>query len=537
MQEHFRKPLAAGHLIGGYSIVRVIGQGGFGIVYEAVNEYTRERVAIKQFYPNSIASWRYGTIVVNKEDDKELVEKILKRFQEEAALQFSFNHPNILKVKNFVPADNTGYMISEYIDGKSLVEYLKQYGSVFPDEETFRRMMEPILGALAYVHEKLTLHRDISPDNIMIDNFGKAILVDFGAAKLDLRRSPSASSIVAFREEYAPLEQQVPSDERPEGYYTDIFAMAGTMYRLLNGKPPARAIERQLAGKDPYIPIALASKIKCSPAIYEGIDRGLSMAVKDRPATVEHFAHMLGWGTEAPPPPPPPEPAPLLEAPEPPTLPEVLQEVLEQLPSPEKVPSTQPAPRPSRWWSFLGIVLFLAGICFLLIRSESNPTYTAPSVSSPSYTTFANSDIDGGDLAGPVPHLRDDSREACLSACNEAAGCVGFSYGKWERICHLKQNLTRLRLEPGSVALLRSDQRVPPNSSSAKTMQRVFETLFGNRYSISPSRSRQACSDVCEREDSCVGYQHTEGECSRYDQIDSVMKNQTAQSGIKRQPP
>jgi hypothetical protein len=394
----------------------------------------------------------------------------------------------------------------------------------------------------------------------MIDSFGRPVLVDFGAAKLDLRRSPSASSIVQYKEDYAPIEQQVPSDERPEGYYTDIFAIAGTMYRLLAGKPPIRAVVRSLASKDPYVPLAQASKVKCSPALYDAIDRGLATAAMQRPATIEEFMRLLGWRETPPPlaampdPAPPLEVLPLLEpptlVPSPATQPDAAPEAPEQLPSPEQGSPTQtlptePAPRPSRWWSFLAVGLFLAGICFLLIQSDSNLSYTAisvpspqaPSSPTPSYMTFASTDVEGGDLAGPAPHLSDVSRDACLSACNGAAGCVGFSYGKWARICHLKQNLTRLRLEPGSVALLRSGQRVPPNSSSAKTMERAFQTFLGNRYSTSPGRSRQACSDVCEREDSCVGYQYTQGECWRYDQIDFVIKNQTAQSGIKRQPP
>jgi serine/threonine protein kinase len=146
-------------MIGGYGIVRVVGQGGFGIVYEAYNRATQERVAIKQFYPNALASWRHGTFVVNREDDKEFIAKILTRFEEEARLQFGFDHPNILKVKNYVPADNTGYLITEFIDGNTVPEFLKPHGSIFPDEAAFRSIMDPILEAVKYVHERGTLHR------------------------------------------------------------------------------------------------------------------------------------------------------------------------------------------------------------------------------------------------------------------------------------------------------------------------------------------------------------------------------------------
>jgi serine/threonine protein kinase len=301
MDDH-RKPLAAGHFIAGYRIVREIGYGGFGIVYEAVNPYTKDRAAIKQFFPQAISSWRQDTIVVEKEDDRRVAERILKRFESEAAVQSSFDHPNILKVKNFIRENNTGYLITEFIDGKTLLEHLEQYGYVFPNEDMFRQMLEPISEAIGYVHKRLMLHRDISPDNILVDKSGRAVLVDFGAAKLDLRRNPSTSTIVPYKPDYAPIEQAEPSMERPEGYYTDIFALAGTMYRLLSGRPPERAIARALAVRDPYIPIAQITKTKCSDAVYNAIDRGLSVAPANRPESIESFMQLLGWrGPPAPP--------------------------------------------------------------------------------------------------------------------------------------------------------------------------------------------------------------------------------------------
>ncbi|MCK1489756.1 protein kinase [Bradyrhizobium sp. 180] len=294
-EESHRKPLEIGRSIAGYHIVSEIGRGGFGIVYEAVNPVTKERVAIKQFYPQAIASWVEGTIVVKREDDQEFVERILQRFEDEATVQFNFVHPNILRVKNFVRADNTGYLISEYVDGVNLLQFLKPHGNVFSDASAFRRTMEPIADAIAYVHERLVLHRDISPDNILIDKAGRPVLVDFGAAKLDLRRSAGVSSLVPYKEAYAPVEQQVPGPERPEGYYTDIYALAGTMYCTLSGKPPARAIDRVLASQDPYVSLAVTTKVRCPEAVYSAIDKGLSLSPPSRPQTIEDFVHLFGW--------------------------------------------------------------------------------------------------------------------------------------------------------------------------------------------------------------------------------------------------
>lgn len=580
MQEHSRKPLDNRHVIGGYNIVRVIGQGGFGIVYEARNPVTLERVAIKQFYPAAIATWRQGTIVVNRDDDRELVEQVLRDFEVEANIQFNFDHPNILKVKNFIRADNTGYMISNYIDGGNLIEFLQPYGSIFPDEAMFRRIMEPILDAVGYVHREMKLHRDISPDNIMIDRFEKPVLVDFGAAKQDLRRTTSVILGRQFKEDYAPVEQQVPSDERPHGRYTDIFALAGTMYRLLAGKSPGSAVKRSLASRDPYIPLGHVSQVACSRAVCEAIDRGLMLAPSDRPATIEEFTRLLGWHREGNP--APPEKPPLLPQQDLATRPQHPVERILPPTTPPPTPTPTPTPTPikedsrtPKWMAYIAILALVAVVSggLLLIsldlsvqgpptisvapsstvssaaestRSMTSPPFASaatptPAVSplprpAPTYITYENRDIDGGDLPGTLPHLRDVSQQACLSACNSTSGCIGFAYGKWDRACYLKQSLPDLRFEPNSTAVFRSDRQTPPNFPASRKIERAGRTFVGNRYSETSTSSRQACSDLCESETACLGYQFTGGSCWRYDRIDFATRDSSAQSGVKRQP-
>lgn len=386
MDDH-RKPLAPGHIIAGYSIVRAIGQGGFGIVYEAVNPYTKDRAAIKQFYPNNISSWRHDTIIVEKEDDRKLVERILKRFEGEAAVQASYDHPNILKVKNFIRENNTGYLFTEFIDGMTLLDHVEQYGSVFPDERMFRTMLEPISDAIGYIHEKHTLHLDIAPDNILVDKSGRPVLVDFGAAKHDLRRERSLSTIVQYKPDYAPVEQAEPSAERPEGRYTDIFALAGTMYRLLSGTPPERVIKRALSVRDPYVPIGKVAKTKCPDAVYRAIDRGLSLAAADRPQTIEEFVQSLGWrGATARSSPPQNKPAPR--------------------PEPDKAIVEQRKPRNIAGYAtvlFLvlgvvaGLVLFSGGNKPIEVRPPSSPPPTTTQAVSPSPSPSAS--------AAPAPSV------------------------------------------------------------------------------------------------------------------------------------
>lgn len=577
MKEHSRKPLEVGHNVGGYGIVRVIGQGGFGIVYEAINGTTRERVAIKQFYPNAISTWQHGTIVVNREDDRALVAKVLRRFEDEAALQFNFAHPNILRVKNFIRADNTGYMITEYVDGGSLLDALKPHGSVFANQEAFRSVMEPILDALRYVHERRTLHRDISPDNIMVDSSGKAILVDFGAAKFDLRASSSMSSVVQFREDYAPIEQQFPSAERQEGYHTDIFAVAGTMYRVLSGKPPPRAVARALDSHDPYVSIAEVAKTRCSEAVYAAIDRGLAMAASARPATVTDFVELLGWGKKLP-------KADQEGSVKPPKAFNVAKDVLALTPElpgldgPNLLPSFDPqwapgmmatpvAPAPradgeppppqpqlppplpgrppedppalaqqarSTWRSYFGVLLILGGSIALLKFISAPDIIRLTSRSTHSFRTFENTDLNGSNFVDPLQPQPTADQQGCETACSQQAGCVGYSYEKGEKRCRLKQRLTSQRFQPGLIAAVREDQPIPPVSTIPRSIEKVQRAISGNRYSTSSSPGFSDCKSICESEDKCLGFQFSQGACWRYDRIDQLT-TQKASAGIKRQ--
>jgi serine/threonine protein kinase len=519
-----------------------------------------------------------------------------------------------LKVKNFVRADNTGYMVTEYIDGTTLVHFLKQYGNVCPSEEMFQRTMQPITDAIGYVHEKLALHRDISPDNIMIDKSGKAVLVDFGAAKLDLRRKPTASSIVPYKEAYAPVEQQEPAIERPEGYFTDIFALAGTMYCLLSGHPPERAITRSLASKDPYVPMERAAKVKCSETVYRAIDRALSLAPSDRPQTIDSFQKLLSWsalpggaagglgfigtgggggggesgrgggGTGG-------------------SSDNIIVEddhrkrkkgnwtayaavillvaaaIVALFFSSNSDGPIQPSPSPtvdlrtreaSLYQSAADCIHTATYSCSLdycltnyrsgigygdrypalkaevdsVARRCSTPTPTptpTPTIAArpqtPTYRVYENRDIDGGDLPGTLPHLRDADQSACEQACNDNSSCVGYAYGKWDRACYLKGSLPDLRFEPNSIGVVRSIQPRPPDYVGAKRIESAKRTFVGNRYSTSSAGSRPLCSQLCLSEDACLGYQYVSGACWRYDRIDSANKDDSTQSGVKRQLP
>src|SRR5262245_40212193 len=287
-------PLPAGTRIGNYVIVQELGRGGFGIVYEGRHLFFRDPVAIKEFYPVGIAK-RQGRMVLPRDArDLELYSTVRERFKEIANLQRQFDHPSILQVVDFSVLNNTGYMITRLVNGESLEDFLRKNGGHLRSEEQFREVFEPILSAVEYVHSRDCLHRDISPANIMIDPTRGPVLIDFGAMKRDLSSSERYTSIIVLNEAYAPPEQKKRQGDPPLGFHTDVFALAGTMYRCLAGKLPELPSTREGAdrGIDPYVPVAQVQAASCPPEICEAIDRGLRLNPDERPQSIAEFRAM-----------------------------------------------------------------------------------------------------------------------------------------------------------------------------------------------------------------------------------------------------
>ena len=290
--EHSLRP---GSRVGGYEIVKVIGAGGFGITYEGYNRITRNRAAIKEFFPRGIVTRTGSTIVVNDRRDAEIFDKVLKKFEETTTELAGLQHPNIVRVYDYLPGNRTGYMMMEYIEGEALRDVLDRHPSkVLASEAEVRRIFGPILDAIRYVHSNNLIHRDISPENIMITKDGRPVLIDFGALRRQLDDT-RVSTLMVAREKYAPPEQGL-VEGLPHGFYTDIFALGATMYESICGDPPIRAGNRIWARQDPYVPLARAAKIACRPELAAAIDRALKTRIEERPQSLPEFLGLLGWG-------------------------------------------------------------------------------------------------------------------------------------------------------------------------------------------------------------------------------------------------
>ncbi|MCI5901603.1 MAG: protein kinase [Blautia sp.] len=272
-------------LNGQYYLGKVLGEGGFGITYIAMDLYLEMPVAVKEYFPTSLAfrdtqSGSTEVVTARTGERRSYFENGLRSFSEEAKKLGKFrNEEGIVQVCSFFYENGTAYMVMEYVDGISLQKYLEQRG-VLTEKETLEILM-PVMQILIRVHEEGIVHRDISPDNIMIDRSGKVSLIDFGAARM-LSSAGTHSITVVLKQGYAPIEQY--ETHGRQGPWTDVYALCATMYRMMAGKKPQEAVAR-ISG-DRVRPLAvLAAENKIPPVsrrVSEAIQKGLSMKAEDR---------------------------------------------------------------------------------------------------------------------------------------------------------------------------------------------------------------------------------------------------------------
>ncbi|MBO5460542.1 MAG: serine/threonine protein kinase, partial [Ruminococcus sp.] len=168
-----------------YRLIRSIGQGGFGITYVAEDEVMKQHVVIKEYFPVMLAgrSEQGELILPDTADEKEKYQEGMKRFLNEAKILASlFDVPGVVKVLDYFQENQTAYIVMEYVKGTSLRDYLESMGEELSFEKTCE-MLKPVMIALEKVHQKGLLHRDISPDNLMVEEDGKIKMLDFGSAR------------------------------------------------------------------------------------------------------------------------------------------------------------------------------------------------------------------------------------------------------------------------------------------------------------------------------------------------------------------
>ena len=228
-------------LAGQYVIDKVLGQGGFGITYQATDQKTGERVAVKEFFPDTMAT-RQDLVVMPFSGERGASYDYGKdRFLEEAQTLAQFlGNENTVHIHSYFEENGTAYFVMDFVEGTSFDVYIREHGGKLGWEET-TKILIPIMDALGAVHSKGIVHRDVTPDNIFITKEGTVKLLDFGAARYSLG-DKSRSLDVVLKHGFAPKEQYTRRGR--QGPYTDVYALGATFYYALTGKRPPDSVER-----------------------------------------------------------------------------------------------------------------------------------------------------------------------------------------------------------------------------------------------------------------------------------------------------
>lgn len=230
-----------------YLIGKALGEGGFGITYVAWDLQQGIKVAIKEYFPSGYVTRVAASnqVIINSKQNQAASNRGLKRFVEEArALAKIKNLAGVVNVRDFFSANGTAYIVMEFLDGVSLKKYLQRKGGKISADEVLT-IMRPVMDSLTQVHKIGLIHRDISPDNILITKFNEVKLIDFGAAKYS---NPDGKSMsIVLKQGFAPPEQYDTHGE--QGPWTDVYALGVTIYYSITGQLPPESI-RLMMGKE-----------------------------------------------------------------------------------------------------------------------------------------------------------------------------------------------------------------------------------------------------------------------------------------------
>lgn len=289
MNEKYPLALPQGTVLAGqYIIEDVLGQGGFGITYRALDHKSGSRVALKEFFPDSLAARTSATTVSAfagpRGEDFAYGKQCF--LQEAETLAQFIGNDNIVRVHSYFEENGTAYFVMDYIEGISLAEYIRHYGGKITYEQSLNALL-PVIDALGAVHNQGIIHRDVTPDNIFITTEGVIKLIDFGAARYSLGDKSQSLDIV-LKHGYAPKEQYMRRGR--QGPYTDIYSLGACFYFAVTGTLPPDSVDR--LEDDKIVPMSeLGADL---PDVAEqAIMKALSVRAEDRFRSMEEFKMAL----------------------------------------------------------------------------------------------------------------------------------------------------------------------------------------------------------------------------------------------------
>jgi len=291
-----QQPLPVGTRIEGFEIQDVIGVGGFGIVYKALDPMLERQVALKEYLPALLAQRiPGGAVKVREARHKSTFDAGMRSFINEARLLAQFDHAALVKVYRFWEMAGTAYMVMPLYQGMNLKQYAENHAAPLAQEQLVNWLLV-LTEALEVMHSQQCYHRDISPENIIIqDNTDLPILLDFGAARRAIG-SVSQPFTVILKASYAPIEQYAEVPSMTQGAWTDVYALAAVAHFLMTGKTPPSSVGRLV--NDSYLPLHERPELPYSPHLKWAIDRALAVQPQDRTASMSLFRQNLQTETQ-----------------------------------------------------------------------------------------------------------------------------------------------------------------------------------------------------------------------------------------------
>ena len=280
MPQQANQPLPAGYVLNGYRIEKPLSSGGFSIVYLARDE-AGTPFAIKEYLPSSLPLRTEGVeINLTDEGTQSVFRHGLKCFFEEGRALALIQHPNVVRVENFFRANETCYMVMQYVRGRTLQFHIQRNRHEFT-EGFIRRIFNSLMNGLREVHANKLLHLDIKPANVFITMEGRPVLLDFGAARITLSEEAMKLKPMYTAGFAAPEHYRFKPEEL--GPWSDIYSVGATMYTCIAGTPPQAGDQREQ--KDKVIPLRNLARESYSEDMYDIVESCLQLDWLKRPQT------------------------------------------------------------------------------------------------------------------------------------------------------------------------------------------------------------------------------------------------------------
>ena len=266
-----------------FTIIHRMSNGGFGITYLARDNYLDRDVVIKECFPEVFCHREGTSVLVRSQSNQDKYRSIVEMFMREARSIAKMRHPNIVGVHRVFEDNDTAYMALDLIEGHDMRRIIKSdHRALTPDQ--IRSVLIKLLDAIDMVHQRDLLHRDISPDNILLDKWGNPVLIDFGAAREEASRETRAlSALLVVKDGYSPQEFYFAGGKQTP--CSDLYALGATFYHLVSGEAPPNSQTRMAEvagdGMDPCIPLS-GRFDEFDPIFLAAIDRAMSVLPKDR---------------------------------------------------------------------------------------------------------------------------------------------------------------------------------------------------------------------------------------------------------------